>query len=79
MLSVSEEHRRVFPEPSLVSFKRCKNLRDILVRAKLHSGGGRAVVIQGDVLRVVSLDVRFVLLCVIVRLLDPIAPIRNIK
>ena len=52
--------------------------RDILVRAKLHSGGG-AVVIQGDVLRVVSLDVRFVLLCVIVRRLDPIAPIRNIK
>ena len=39
MLSVSEEHRRVFPEPPLVSFKRCKNLRDILVRAKLHSGG----------------------------------------
>ena len=40
MLSVSEEHRRVFPELPLVSFKRCKNLRDILVRAKLHSGGG---------------------------------------
>ena len=40
MLSVSEERRRVFPKPPLVSFKRCKNLRDILVRAKLHSGGG---------------------------------------
>ena len=27
MLSVSEEHRRVFPEPPLVSFKRCKSLK----------------------------------------------------
>ena len=53
---------------------------NILVRAKLHSGGGGgAVVIQGNVLRVVSLDVRFILLCMIVKLLDPIAPLRNIK
>ena len=62
MLIVSEEHRWVFPKLPLVSFKRCKNLRDILVRAKLHSGGGgRAIVIQWDVLRVISLDIRFVL------------------
>ena len=50
----------------------------MLVRAKLHSGR-RAIVIKGDVLCMVSLDVRLVLLCVTVRLSDPIALIRNIK
>ena len=39
MLTVSEEHRKVFLQPPLISFKRCKNLKDILVRAKLHSEG----------------------------------------
>ena len=65
----------MFSEP-LVSFKHCKNLRDILVRAKLHSGG-EGNCNKGDVLRVVSLDVRFVPLCVIVRLLEPTALIRT--
>ena len=39
MLSVSDEHRRVFPDSSLIPFKHCKNLRDILIRAMLYSGG----------------------------------------
>ena len=39
MLTNSEEHREVFPEPPVVAFRRCKNLKDILVRARLYSGG----------------------------------------
>ena len=39
MLTNSEEHRRVFPEPPLIAFRRCKNLKDILVRARLSSEG----------------------------------------
>ena len=35
MLSNSEEHRVVFPEPQVTAFRRCKNLKDILVRARL--------------------------------------------
>ena len=35
MLSNSEEHRLVFPEPPVTAFRRCKNLKDILVRARL--------------------------------------------
>ena len=38
MLTNSEEHRRVFPEPP-IAFRRCKNLKDILVRARLSSEG----------------------------------------
>ena len=38
----------------------------------------RAIAVKGDAPCVVSLDVRFVLLCVKVRLLDPIALIRDI-
>ena len=37
MLTNSEEHRRVFPEPPLIAFRRCKNLKDMLVRARLSS------------------------------------------
>ena len=34
-----EEHRKVFPEPPFIAFRRCKNLNDILVRAMLSSEG----------------------------------------
>ena len=39
MLTNSEEHREVFPEPPLIAFRRCKNLKDILVRARLSNEG----------------------------------------
>ena len=39
MLTNSEEHGRVFPEPPLIAFRRCKNLKDILVRARLSNEG----------------------------------------
>ena len=35
MLSNSEEHRLGFPEPPVTAFRRCKNLKDIIVRARL--------------------------------------------
>ena len=35
MLSNSEERREVFPEPPVTAFRRCKNLKDRLVRARL--------------------------------------------
>ena len=35
MLDASEEHRKVFPNKRLVSFRRAKNLKDNLVRTKL--------------------------------------------
>ena len=37
VLKSAEEHRRIFPEPPLISFMRCKNLKDILVRARLSN------------------------------------------
>ena len=43
MLTNSEEHREVFPEPSLIAFRRCKNLKDILVRARLNSEGNGGI------------------------------------
>ena len=39
MLTNSEDHGRVFPEPHLIAFRRCKNLKDILVRARLSNEG----------------------------------------
>ena len=39
MLTNSEEHRKVFPEPPLIAFRRCKNLKVILVRARLSNEG----------------------------------------
>ena len=42
MLTNSEEHRKVFPEPPLIAFRRCKNLKDILVRARLSNEGSGA-------------------------------------
>ena len=42
LLTNSEEHREVFPEPPLIAFRRCKNLKDIFVRVWLSSeGNGR--------------------------------------
>ena len=35
VLSNSEEHRAAFLEPPVTAFRRCKNLKDILVRARL--------------------------------------------
>ena len=35
------EHRAVFPEPPLIACRRYKNLKDILVRARLSSEGNR--------------------------------------
>ena len=42
MLVTSEEHRKVFPKPPFIAFRRCKNLKDILVRSKLYSGDSGA-------------------------------------
>ena len=37
MLKCTEEHRKVFPESPFIAFRRCKNLKDILVRSKLYN------------------------------------------
>ena len=37
MLKSTDEHRRVFPDPPFIAFRRCKNLKDIFVRSKLHN------------------------------------------
>ena len=39
MLSHSDEHREVVPAPPVIAFRRCKNLKDILVRARLRNQG----------------------------------------
>ena len=39
MLTNSKEHRKVFPELPFIAFRRCKNLKDILVRARLNREG----------------------------------------
>ena len=39
MLAKSEEHSKVFPEPPLIAFRRCKNIKDILVGARLSNEG----------------------------------------
>ena len=39
MLTNSEEHREVFPEPHLIALRRYKNLKDLLVRARLSNEG----------------------------------------
>ena len=38
LLTPNEEHRRVFHNVPIVGFKRCKSLKDILVRARLPTG-----------------------------------------
>ena len=35
LLANSEENRVVFPEPPVTTFRRCKNLKDVLVRTRL--------------------------------------------
>ena len=60
MLTNSEEHGRVFPEPPLIAFRRCKNLKDILVRARLNNEGNGGL-IRRDVLVVVNLVVKCVM------------------
>ena len=50
----------MFPEPSLLAFRRCKNLKDILVRARL-SNEGNGGLIRRDVLVVVNLVVKCVM------------------
>ena len=60
MLTNSEEHREVFPEPPLIAFRRCKNLKDILVRARLNSEGNGGTDKRG-VLVVVNLVVKCVM------------------
>ena len=37
--AISDEHRKVFPAPPIIAFRRCKNLKDILVRARLSNRG----------------------------------------
>ena len=37
MLSNSEEHREVFPEPPPTAFQRSKNFKDFIVKAKLNN------------------------------------------
>ena len=40
-------YRKVFPEPPLIAFRRCKNLKDILVRARLSNEGNGGTDKQG--------------------------------
>ena len=35
MERIVRDHRAVFPEPPVAAFRRCKNLKDMLVRARL--------------------------------------------
>ena len=39
MLSHSDEHRKLFPATPIIAFRRCKNLKDILVRARVSNQG----------------------------------------
>ena len=57
MLTNWEEHRKVFSKPPLIAFRRCKSLKDILVRASEGSGG----LIRRDVLVLVNLVVKSVM------------------
>ena len=73
MLTASEEHRKVFPGPPLISFKHCKNFMSILVRAKLYWVG------EGDVNKRDYTPCGKSRCVVCDLLLDPIVLIRNIK
>ena len=37
MLKSTDEHRKVFPEPPFIAFRRCRNLKDTFVRSKLYN------------------------------------------
>ena len=38
MFTTFEEHGQVSPKPPFIAFRRCKHLKDILVRSTLYSG-----------------------------------------
>ena len=66
MLTNSEEHRRVFPEPPLIAFRRCKNLKVYIAYSIYLLGLGSVVremggLIRRDVLVVVNLVVKCVM------------------
>ena len=63
MLTSLEDHRKVFPDPPLFSFRRCKSLKDILVRVRLSNGEMEGMIV-GLVLVVVNLVVKCAKLCV---------------
>ena len=65
MLSNSEEHREVFPEPPVTAFRRCKNLKDLLVRARLTNNNNP--------------DVKCVNLCLKVIVSIPTQLVRSIR
>ena len=37
----SEAHRNVFPQPPIIAVRKCKNLKYMLVRSKVYSGGNK--------------------------------------
>ena len=61
MLSHSDEHRKVFPAPPIIAFKRCKNLKDIWSGLDSVIGDKGAHMLRG-VLVVVKLVVKCVIL-----------------
>ena len=70
MLSLSEEHKWMFYEPLLGSFRRCQNIKGILITMKLYK------IAEGEydergVFRVVSPIVKYVMLCMVMLLFDP--------
>ena len=74
MLSNSEEHREVFPEPPVIAFRRFKTLKGLLVRARLAT-----TVMKGVVLVVKSPDVKCVNLCLKVIVSIPTQLVRSIR
>ena len=76
MLSNSEEHREVFPEPPATTFRRCKNLKDLLVRLGWLL---TITVMKGLVLIVKSPDVKCVNLCLKVIVSIPMQLERSIR
>ena len=51
----------MFPEPPFIAFRRCKNLKDILVRARLSTEGNGGGLIRRVVFVVVNPDVKCVM------------------
>ena len=80
MLSLSEEHKWMFYEPLLGSFRRCQNIKGILITMKLYKIAegeyDERCVLEGEydergVFRVVSPIVKYVMLCMVMLLFDP--------
>ena len=64
MLDASEEHKKVFPSKPLVAFRRAKNLKDTLVRAKLAPvQQGDPMILLGAVIDAAKLVAKSVSLC----------------